>query len=210
MRWERVESVRISRIASSASILRTSALATILDILDHIQKRPRMYWGRSLPPLEIFCHGYYAALSTRHIQEPVPVVGTFHFGEWLYRRYKWPHACGWAEAIRTQCETDEEAFDKFFSLLEEYRQLRPVMYGVIALGPAHQPTGARTRGDGSWPLPPKRLEVYRYEPEDFYFLVEHYPDGMDDRSTFGSLELAFAHAERHWQIKSTEWDGTRS
>jgi hypothetical protein len=180
-------------------------VATIFDVLDHARERPAMYFGHSLSALETFCHGYYVALSTHRIREPAPVVGTFHFGEWLYRRFKWPHNCGWAQAIRRQCETDEEAFDKFFQLLEGYRRLRPVNCAAITLGPAHKPTGACTFGSGAWPLPPTRLEVYRYEPEDFYYLVEYYPGSMDDRSTFESLEAAFCHAERLWKINPAEW-----
>ena len=159
-----------------------------------------------MSPLEIFCDGYYAALSAHHIREPAPVVGTFHFGKWLHHRFEWSHNCGWAQAIRTHCETDEEAFDKFFELLEDYRQLRPVKYGEITLGAAHKPTGAATLGGGAWRLSPTRLEVYRYEPENFYFWVEYYPAGTDDRSTFDSLERAFAYAEQLWRIKPAEWD----
>lgn len=180
-------------------------MATIYDILDHVRERPDMYWGRSLPPIEIFCGGYYSALSAHHIRQPVPVVGNSHFGQWLYRRFKWSLNCGWAQAIRRHCETDEEAFDRFFALLEKYRQLRLVKYGAITLRATHKPTGACEFGSGAWPLPPTRLELYRYEPEDFYFLVEYYPDSMDDRVTFDSLELAFAHAERFWRIKPAEW-----
>jgi hypothetical protein len=164
-----------------------------------------MYWGPSLPPLEIYCHGYYAALSAHDIREPVPVVDTFHFGGWLRRRFKWSNKCGWAHAIRTHCETDEEAFDKFFELLADYRQLRPVKYGEITLRAAHKPTGAATLGGDAWRLAPTRLEVYRYEPEGFYFLLEYYPGRTDDRSTFDSLERAFAYAEQLWRIEPAEW-----
>jgi hypothetical protein len=180
-------------------------MSNILDVLDHMRERPAMYFGRSLRPVEIFCDGYYAALSGHHVREDAPVIGTFHFGEWLYRRHQWPHSCGWAAAIQRNCASDEEAFDRFFQLLDEYRQLRPVVCAEVWLGAAHKPTGVCTYGSGAWPLPPTRLQVCRYEPEDFYFLVEYYPKCLDDRSTFVSLEAAFADAERLWQVKPEEW-----
>jgi hypothetical protein len=181
-------------------------VGNIFDILDSARDRPEMFLGRSLGPLEVFCHGYYAALSAYHIREPVPMVDAFHFGGWLNRRFQWSPVCGWAQAIRTHCKTDEEAFDKFFELIDEYRGLRPVKCAAITLGPDHKPPRNRASEIGVWPVPPTRLEVYRYVPEEFYFTVWYYPSCMDDRTTSSSLELALLHAEKLWQVKPEEWD----
>jgi hypothetical protein len=184
-------------------------LANIFDVLDGVRERPSMYYGHSLCLLEIYCHGYYTALSIHGLSEhDAPKVSTFHFGEWLYRRFGWYHSCGWAQAIRRNLDSDEDAFDRFFQLIDEYRILRPVSYAAISLGPAHKPTGASTLGSGAWPLPPAKLEMCRYEPEDFYFLLAYYPACVDDRSTFASLEAGFSHVQRLWQVKPAEWSRT--
>jgi hypothetical protein len=183
-------------------------MGTVFDFLDSARDHPSMFLGRSLRPLENFCQGYYAALSGYHIRESVPNVDTFHFGGWLYRRFKGSYKRGWAQAIQTRCKTDEEAFDKFFELIEEYRRLRPVKCAAITLGPDHKPPRNRISEIGLWPLPPTRLEVYRYAPEEFYFMVWYYPSRMDDRTTFESLERALSHAEELWRIKPEEWDRT--
>ena len=47
-----------------------------------------------LSSIEIFCQGYYTGLAAHRIREDAPIVGTFHFGEWLYRRFQWSHNCG--------------------------------------------------------------------------------------------------------------------
>ncbi len=167
-----------------------------------------MYFGHSLLQIEIFCHGYYAGLAAHRIREDAPIVGTFHFGEWLYRRFQWPHNCGWAQAIRRNFKSDEEAFERFFQLIDEYRTLRPETCAKVSLAPGHKPTGECTYGNGAWPLPPLRLEVCRYAPEEFYFLVEYYRESVDDRTSFVSEKAAFSHAERMWQVKPGEWART--
>src|SRR6185295_3056440 len=70
-------------------------MANILSMLDEVRERPWMLGGRSLRSLEQICDGYNAAIHVHRIREDVPKICTFHFGEWLYRRFRWPHNRGW-------------------------------------------------------------------------------------------------------------------
>jgi hypothetical protein len=95
--------------------------ADLYDFLCRVRQRPGMFVpGWSLRMLELICHGYSVALLTHGITE----FGTqFNqkFGDFLLRRYDWSTCSGWAKAIRRNCDSDEEAFRRFFELLEQYR-----------------------------------------------------------------------------------------
>lgn len=89
----------------------------IRDLLKDMQKRPGVYFGcKSLERLAAFlngymcCYGEYNAIST---MEWLP-----RFQEFIEKYYNIHMARHWSEIIRFCCSTDEEAFDKFFELLE--------------------------------------------------------------------------------------------
>lgn len=182
-------------------------LANIYDFLVQARQRPSMYFGNcSLSVLETFCHGYYQALRIHDIQEVVPKLDVWHFGEWLRQRFDWSTCAGWSTAIRSNCSTDKEAFERFMEFIDEYRQLYSVLIAEVHLAFNHKPTGqGYILGNGSWMLPPSDLRICQWKPDNFFVMTEIYPSVQDDRNTFTSLERAFAFAEKMWQVKPTEW-----
>jgi hypothetical protein len=94
------------------------------DLYDHlvaIQRRPLIYLrDLSLDELERVCHGYVMALRAHGIEEFGSDFDE-RFDDFLRRRYEWDTSRGWAPAIRDQCPSDQDAFHRFFELLEEFR-----------------------------------------------------------------------------------------
>lgn len=105
-----------------------SSLSNLYDFLRAAKDRPRMYVNDySLDELELFCHGYTVALDIHGIEE----FGTDfndRFTKFLFRQYGqgaddgWGTARGWACDIREHAQNNESAFNRFFELLEEFRQ----------------------------------------------------------------------------------------
>ncbi|MCP2094564.1 hypothetical protein LV78_002537 [Actinosynnema pretiosum] len=88
-------------------------------MLREIALRPRM-WVRSLSELEALLWGYGTALQVHGIAEPYPFNSSRAFSDWLRARFGWGMAPGWARAIEEHAG-DEEPFEVFFRLVEEYR-----------------------------------------------------------------------------------------
>jgi hypothetical protein len=96
----------------------------IYDWLDQVRKRPSMYFRDEedkLATLEKMVFGYYAALFEHGIKETVPRLDRSHFAEWLGENAKISSALGWCYIINQMHPNPEEAFDKFFEYIEEYR-----------------------------------------------------------------------------------------
>ena len=94
-----------------------------------VRERPSMYVRNcSLDDLELICHGYAMALGVHGIDE----FGTRfnqQFAEYLLERYGWSMCCGWARGIREQSHGDDEAFRRFFELVEEFRDHLRIVKG---------------------------------------------------------------------------------
>jgi hypothetical protein len=94
----------------------------LYEYLSGARQRPSMYvHNLSLMELEAQCHGYETALYCHGIKE---FGNNFckRFRDYLNSRFGWPTCIGWARVIRDACETDEQAWDRFFELLDDFHQ----------------------------------------------------------------------------------------
>jgi hypothetical protein len=94
------------------------------DWLDEARKRPGMFVrGKSLAELESQCTGWQAALAAHGIDEPGAGFNPA-FRDWLRTEHRMSVARGWADAIRRGAASDDEAWGRFFTLLEAFRASR--------------------------------------------------------------------------------------
>jgi hypothetical protein len=100
-------------------------VADLYELLQIVRQRPGMYvrdW--SLYQLETICDGYSQALAIHGIEE----FGTQfnkRFRDYLWARYRWSMCCGWAWGIRKRSRSAEEAFHRFFELVEQFKRSTP-------------------------------------------------------------------------------------
>lgn len=102
-------------------------MASVFEVLDQIRKRPSMYIGgdesrrsMQLENLEQLLTGYTLALRQHDIQEHV-VDFNQEFGSFLWKTKGWSASCGPVAAIRERSATDEDAWELFWRLVDEFR-----------------------------------------------------------------------------------------
>jgi hypothetical protein len=105
---------------------------TVFDLLDEVRKRPTMYVGwdeqhrvRQLQDLECLLSGYTIALRYHSIREPVTDF-VREFGEYLHRTRNWSASCGPTAAIVDATANQQEAWDLFWRLVDEFRATKPL------------------------------------------------------------------------------------
>jgi hypothetical protein len=98
-----------------------SGLTDLYELFQHVRQRPSMFVRDcSLDDLETMCRGYSIALGIHGIEE----FGTWfqqRFHEFLFQKYGWSMCLGWARGIRDHSGSAEEAFHRFFELVEKFK-----------------------------------------------------------------------------------------
>lgn len=96
-------------------------ISRMSDILAEIKQRPSMYLGRlDLDALHMFLAGYNAALVKHGIDSGESPPG--EFGRFIERRYGWPMDSGPFDAILANSASREEAWERFWRILEEFQK----------------------------------------------------------------------------------------
>ena len=104
-------------------------MASIFNVLAEIRKRPSMYLGgdedrvRQLQEMETLLAGYSLALQEHRASDSVENFGR-EFCDFLRQTRGWSTSCGFADAFRVGTPTDEEAWNLFWKLLDEFRVAR--------------------------------------------------------------------------------------
>ncbi len=186
---------------------------TIFDLLDEVRRRPSMF-VRGIRELEDLVHGYLTALHVHSIDEGVPDMGR-HFATWLQLRTGWSLSAGWAYAIRTHHREGTDPLDRFFELMDLYRQLRPVVVARATLDSRHLPTGKRVIVGRDLRMPPPCvIEVVAYRPDSLFFLRHQYADGFTDDNILldkglrepAGLDDAKRWAAEEFQVRPEVWE----
>lgn len=77
--------------------------------------------GEQLRNLELLLAGYAIAIARHDVQEPVKDFPRA-FADYLSMRFGWSAAAGPVAAIRDAAQDDEAAWQKFWTLVEEFRK----------------------------------------------------------------------------------------
>lgn len=176
--------------------------SNIYSYLDAIRARPLMYLKKedNLHELELLVFGYYAALHQHNLDEQVPSL-PWHFLDWLGHDKGWGTNQGWAKAIYDHLPENLSAFDMFFSLISEYRQLKPKVCAQIIIAPGRSSTIKQNNG-----VLPSQIFIFQYEPEPLYFLRSIFSSKFIDQNSLSNTPekvMAFAHQE--FQVEYDEW-----
>lgn len=91
------------------------------ELIAHIEKRPLAFISKySLAELEAFISGYnfhrFEMGEHQHIDEDFKKF----IDSWIYTKLDTTDKKGWKESILGSCNTEEEAFWRFFDLWNEY------------------------------------------------------------------------------------------
>lgn len=92
------------------------------ELLDNIKMRPGMYLGESsLTKLEMFLRGYiYARRSISPLSPQEEWIRDFSI--WVAEKFEIKISKSWADIILFFSQDEHEAFDRFFLLVQEFRE----------------------------------------------------------------------------------------
>jgi hypothetical protein len=152
----------------------------IFDWLDVMRERPSMY-VRSMIELQAMIHGYYNALQHHGITEKGPQLSQRHFGTWLREETRWSVCSGWGYAFEQNKVAGQDVYESFFSFIDQYRRLVPMITASVTLSPKHQPTGKRcVIGFDKRMDRPDKVDVINYYPTSLNHFRFHYANRYVD------------------------------
>jgi hypothetical protein len=102
-------------------------MASVFELLDEIRKRPSLYVGYDeskrvlqLKAIETLMDGYSLALRNHNIQERTSDFNQ-DFDAYLSATKGWSVSCGPVVAILQATKNEEEAWELFWQLVDEFR-----------------------------------------------------------------------------------------
>ena len=192
--------------------------SNIFGWLDSIRERPAMY-AANLTDLCTLAHGYCMALYVHNIAEAVPDM-TNKFNIWAYVDTGWSgFNCGWGYAFDNNTPDGVDPFAHFFTYVDRYRLIRPVVTACVTLTPQHQPQGKRcVIGFNGRMDRPDEIAVVNYSPTSLNHLRRRYGDiYVDDwfmRLGDGSYQTTqtdlFDWASDEFNIDPSKWEITNT
>ena len=99
-------------------------MTNLYETLKRIKEAPGMYLGRpSVSDLFMFLVGYEFARTEmgRELNEDEELFYT-NFQPWLQQRLGVQSVTSWAKLIMLSCHDEKAGFDRFFSLLDEFKK----------------------------------------------------------------------------------------
>lgn len=99
-------------------------MSGVYSILSKIQEKPGMYIGRpSVSDLFMFLVGYEcrsSELGIDNTEEDDDFYGEFQ--PWLQKKLGITTVSSWSKMIMLYCHSEKAGFEKFFNLLDEFKQ----------------------------------------------------------------------------------------
>ena len=99
-------------------------MSGVYEILAKIQAKPGMYIGRpSVSDLFMFLVGYECSRSEfgiENTEESEDFYGEFQ--PWLQKKLGITTVSSWSKMIMLYCHDEKAGFEKFFNLLDEFKQ----------------------------------------------------------------------------------------
>ena len=99
-------------------------MTNLYEILNRIKETPGMYLGRpSVSDLFMFLVGYEFARTEMGAElDENEELFYDSFQPWLQQRLGVKSVTSWAKLIMLSCHDEKAGFDKFFSLLDEFKK----------------------------------------------------------------------------------------
>ena len=95
---------------------------TFFGLLAAIRTRPGFYlYRKSVQHIWTFLWGYWTARQQAGLGRLPDEAGFQGFDFFVLEKYGGSGAEGWATKIARHCKDDEQSFDQFFTLLDEFR-----------------------------------------------------------------------------------------
>lgn len=99
-------------------------MSGVFELLEKIRTKPGMYIGRpSVSDLFMFLVGYEYGRGESGV-EPTEEEDNFYgeFQPWLQEKLGIKTVSSWAKIIMLSCHDEKAGFEKFFKLLDEFKQ----------------------------------------------------------------------------------------
>lgn len=182
------------------------------SILDTIRERPAMYLGvKSLTALWFFLHGFEMARS-RFEKESAPELPR-HFSDWVaYRLHLESDWSGfWRHAILARVRNEEDAFDRFYELRDEFPKRESKLVATIRSDQLEYKAGLLDPHGNSvreTKTLPKSLEIVVYTGDPGFFLRcdAQEPFFFDDGRFFPALSAWGQYSAGRFDIRDeTIW-----
>lgn len=99
-------------------------MSGVYEILAKIQAKPGLYIGRpSVSDLFMFLVGYECSRSELGIENTEDEEDFYgEFQPWLQKKLGITTVSSWAKMIMLYCHDERAGFEKFFNLLDEFKQ----------------------------------------------------------------------------------------
>jgi recombinational DNA repair protein (RecF pathway) len=97
-------------------------MSGIYDLLENIKKRPKMYIGSlSITKLHMLLMGYSIGKMEENLNKIGEESKLQEFQQWIQDKYNVLASKSWATIILENSTNEEDAFNKFFELFNEFR-----------------------------------------------------------------------------------------
>jgi hypothetical protein len=195
---------------ASAALDQPFKFRDVYHVMDLIRARPGMYGipEKSFKLLQVFIAG----LACGEIDAGEPTFWDFPLwttvGAGVTGTSKPLH---WLESS----QSDEEAYQTYFRLLDEYRRCRSVELARLPGSMVrHRPSFQIVNGKTVpyTPPTPDAVTLGRYEPSEVYFVAQVFGERTETfyDSVQPSAEAAMAVAEKWWSIDPAAWNYRRA